>query len=79
MPNRNLNSEELKKAHSLLGEIRERIDLLAGGDSDLRFAYRRKLYKELIYDERGKPMSRRKIKIQNTTSSTANALIANWK
>ena len=64
MPNRNLSADELKKAHLLLSEIREKIDVLAAGDSDLHFAYRRKIYKELTYDERGKPMSRRKIKIQ---------------
>ena len=28
------------------------------------FAYRRKLFKELTYDERGKPMARRKLKDQ---------------
>jgi hypothetical protein len=64
MTNRNLNDEELKSAHTLLDEIRRKIDMLAGNDSDLRFAYRRKIYKELIYDERLKPMARRKIKIQ---------------
>ena len=64
MANRNLNAGELGKAHLLLVEIRGRLELLAGGNSDLLFAYRRKIYKELIYLERGKPMMRRKIKIQ---------------
>lgn len=64
MPNRNLEVEELKRANSLLKEIRTKIDVLADGDVLLRFAYRRKIYKELIYDERGKPAPRRKIKIQ---------------
>jgi hypothetical protein len=64
MPNRNLNAEELKRANSLLNEIRAKIDELADGDALLLFAYRRKIYKELIYLERGKPMARRKIKIQ---------------
>jgi hypothetical protein len=64
MSNRNLDAEELKQANRLLTEIRQRIDALAGGDLLLRFAYRRKVYKELIYDEREKPGVRRKIKIQ---------------
>lgn len=64
MPNRNLDIEELKLANVLLNEIRERIEQLAGDDPPLRFAYRRKIYKELIYDEREKPSTRRKIKIQ---------------
>jgi hypothetical protein len=64
MPNRNLDAEEMKKANSLPSEIRTRIDELADGDALLLFAYRRKIYKELIYLERGKPMARRKVKIQ---------------
>lgn len=64
MANRNLNSEELKLAHLLLDEIRVKLDALAASDPNLLFAYRRKIYKELIYLERGKPMTRRKIKIQ---------------
>jgi hypothetical protein len=47
--NRNLSSEELKMARSLLDEIREKLDVLAAGDLNLLFAYRRKIYKELIY------------------------------
>jgi ribosomal protein L44E len=35
---------------------------LAGGDSALHFAYRRKLAKELGYDERSKPNVRNKLK-----------------
>jgi hypothetical protein len=64
MANRNLDTEELRLAHSLLNEIREKLDALAAGNSNLLFAYRRKIYKELIYLERGKPMTRRKIKLQ---------------
>jgi hypothetical protein len=62
--NRNLDAEELKQAHLLLDDIRRRLEILAGDDIHLLFAYRRKIYKELIYLERGKPMARRKIKIQ---------------
>jgi hypothetical protein len=64
MPKRNLDPEELKKANRLLAEIRQRIDDLAGDDAPLRFAFRRKVYKELIYDEREKPSVRRKVKIR---------------
>ncbi len=47
MPNRNLTSDELELARELLKSIRERIEALANGDADLRFAYRRKIAKEL--------------------------------
>lgn len=63
MPNRNLDPDELKRANLLLDEIRTKIDALASGDSLLKFAYRRKIYKELVYDERGKPMARRQLKL----------------
>lgn len=63
MPNRQLTSEELEKLFApLLFEVRERIISLSGGDKDLQWALRRKLFKELTYDERGKPMQRRKLK-----------------
>ncbi|MFZ1940172.1 MAG: hypothetical protein WBA18_02905 [Terracidiphilus sp.] len=64
MANRNLSSGELILAHSLLDEIRGKLSELAAGDPNLLFAYRRKVYKELIYLERGKPMARRKVKLQ---------------
>jgi hypothetical protein len=35
---------------------------LTAGDPHLLFAYRRKIVKELIYDERGKPIARAKMK-----------------
>ena len=62
MRNRNLNSSELKLANTLLAEIRERLNKLAAGDGLLLFAYRRKVVKELGYDERGKPGIRGKLK-----------------
>ena len=37
---------------------------LAGDDAELLFALRRKVYKELTYDERDKPMVRRRLKVQ---------------
>jgi|ERR1041385_1528750 UTP:GlnB (protein PII) uridylyltransferase len=64
MPNRQLTSDELKKARDLLEEIRGKLAALSGDDNELLFAYRRKISKELIYDERGKPMKRRALKDQ---------------
>jgi hypothetical protein len=62
MTNRILTSEELKNANVLLAEIRDRLLTLAGDDSLLLFAYRRKVVKELGYDERSKPGARGKLK-----------------
>jgi ribosomal protein L44E len=64
MANRQLSDEELAHANGLLGEIRKRLDELSEGDEELLFAYRRKIYKELTYDERGKPIQRKKLKDQ---------------
>ncbi len=63
MNHRNLNSEELIRANQLLAEIREKLLALANGDSLLHFAYRRKVVKELGYDERSKPGVRSKLKM----------------
>ncbi|HEY0701294.1 MAG TPA: hypothetical protein VGD60_00865 [Candidatus Acidoferrales bacterium] len=62
MPNRNLTSAELIHAAKLLADVRERLHELADGDPLLLFAYRRKIAKELGYDERGKPGERRNLK-----------------
>jgi hypothetical protein len=62
MPNRNLTPDELKHANQLLVEIRDRLTTLAAGDPLLLFAYRRKIAKELGYDERGKPGVRKLLK-----------------
>lgn len=64
MANRQLNSEELKQANELLAEIRKRLDALAQADRELLFAFRRKVFKELMYDERDKPSARKKLKDQ---------------
>ncbi|WP_456738558.1 hypothetical protein [Bradyrhizobium sp. USDA 4471] len=42
--------------------VRGRLDELSGGDRLLRFAFNRKIAKELLYDERGRPGDRRKLK-----------------
>jgi hypothetical protein len=62
MPNRRLTAEELARAQVLLESVRAQLLALSGGDPDLLFAYRRKVYKELTYDERDKPMVRRQLK-----------------
>jgi hypothetical protein len=62
MPNRNLTKEELTIANALLAELRLKLVALSNGDLTLLFAYRRKLAKELGYDERGKPMQRKMLK-----------------
>jgi len=62
MPNRRLTPEELTEARALLDEIRCKLNDLSRGDRELLFAYRRKIYKELVYDERDKPMIRRALK-----------------
>ena len=62
MANRTLNPGELGKANELLADIRHKLDALSGNDRDLKFAYRRKIAKELLYDERGKPGLRRILK-----------------
>jgi hypothetical protein len=63
LPNKNLSIEELKHANALLLEIRTRLAKLSGGDPLLLFAYRRKISKELGYDERGKPGARKQLKL----------------
>ena len=62
MPNRQLTEDELKKARALLTSVRARLLKLSNGDKNLLFAYRRKIFKELMYDERSKPMVRRHLK-----------------
>ena len=63
MPNRNLTGAELAGLFApLLTNVRSRLLTLAGGDPELHWALRRKLAKELSYDERSKPVQRRALK-----------------
>ena len=62
MPNPRLTAAQLEQARVLLSSIRTSLEQLAGGDAELQFAFRRKVYKELIYDERGNPAHRNRIK-----------------
>jgi ribosomal protein L44E len=61
--NRQLTTEELEQLFAPLAEeVRLRLVELSAGDEKLLWALRRKLFKELAYDERGKPLHRRKLK-----------------
>ncbi|RYZ13049.1 MAG: hypothetical protein EOO70_08835, partial [Myxococcaceae bacterium] len=63
--NRQLSPTELANLFQpLLDDVRGRLRELAGDDDDLHFALRRKLFKELTYDERSKPMQRQALKRQ---------------
>lgn len=62
MANRRLSATELEQANAILELVRAQLDSVSGGEDALRWALRRKLYKELTYDERGKPMHRRRLK-----------------
>ena len=63
MPNRQLTSDELEQlAAPLIAEVRAMLLQRSRGDKDLQWALRRKLAKELIYDERSSPNERRKLK-----------------
>lgn len=62
MPNRRLTETELELVRPFLEEVRAKLRVLSGNDDQLFWALRRKLAKELSYDERGKPMYRRQLK-----------------
>ncbi len=63
MPNRQLTESEMHNLfRPLLDEVRGQLQRLSGGDEALHWALRRKLTKELSYDERGKPRWRRQLK-----------------
>jgi hypothetical protein len=62
MVNPVLNKDQLAKAAALLEKIGNDLAALAGDDPSLLFAYRRKITKELTYQERSSPVARRKLK-----------------
>ncbi len=65
MANRQLTKEELDRLFSpLLEEVRSKLVALSAEDDELLWALRRKLFKELTYDERGKPTHRAKLKAE---------------
>jgi ribosomal protein L44E len=63
VPNRQLTAIELEQLlRPLLGDVRARLEILSSGDKELHWALRRKLAKELGYDERTRPGDRRALK-----------------
>ena len=64
MPNPQLSPDQLKVANGVLSDLRTRIEEICGDDEAHLFALRRKIAKELTYDERGKPMERKALKLR---------------
>jgi len=63
MPNRQLTKDELKQlAYPLLASVRKMLEELSRGDAELLWALRRKITKELSYDERSNPAVRTALK-----------------
>jgi hypothetical protein len=59
MPNRRLTSDELTHLYApLILQIRHSLQTLSSGDEELLWALRRKVAKELVYDERSKTNQR---------------------
>jgi hypothetical protein len=65
MPNRQLTASERAKLFApLIAEVRSRLVELSAGDEELLWALRRKLAKDLAYDERGTPMHRAVLRLR---------------
>lgn len=65
MPNPRLTAEQRDALFSpLLQKTKDELERLAGGDSRVLWALRRKLAKELIYLERSTPAARTKLKLK---------------
>jgi DNA repair exonuclease SbcCD ATPase subunit len=63
MANRNLTPSELEALfRPLMADVRAKLTQLSKGDAELLWALRRKLSKDLTYDERSKPGERAKLK-----------------
>jgi hypothetical protein len=77
MTNPRLTPEQLDIARAYLDEIRQKLDVLSGGDRDLLFAFRRKLFKELMHDERSKLMVRRRLKLLKTKEQDGRCPLCN--
>src|SRR5689334_7172814 len=71
MANRILTKTELQELFvPLIAFVRERLRDLASNDAELFWSLRRKLAKELTYDERSKPSQRRALKIKKRTQQS---------
>jgi hypothetical protein len=64
MANPTLDADQLKLAQKLVDEIRRKLLAVSGEDKNLLFAFRRKVFKTLLYDERRTPAARNKLKRQ---------------
>lgn len=63
MSTRKLTTTELESLfYPMIEDVRAKLKDLSSGDAELLFALRRKLAKELNYDERGKTSVRNKLK-----------------
>lgn len=60
--NRRLTDDELEKAWDVIRRARAEIGELSAGDRSLQIAYLRKIWKELYYIERDRPLARRTLK-----------------
>jgi len=59
---RQLNNQEREIAKEILDRIRELITKATQEDSELAFALRRYICRQLTFDEKGKPAQRKKLK-----------------
>jgi UTP:GlnB (protein PII) uridylyltransferase len=66
MPTPKLNPEQLEKAGLMLTKVRQDLLDLSTGDRFLLFAYCRKIWMKLQYDERGKPVTRKMMKLRTS-------------
>ena len=64
---RRLSESELEVARVLLGTVRNQLEKVADNDTELLFLLRRKVAKELVYDERSKPAIRKRLKTKKRT------------
>ncbi len=62
MPGVRLTPEQADAANSLLMEIQERLERMSGGNVELLFSLRRRIFIRLSYAERGPPAQRKKLK-----------------
>lgn len=62
MANRVLTNDERDRLLPLLDDVRKRLRELSGADDDLHWAFRRRLFNQLQYDERLKPPYRAALK-----------------
>lgn len=76
MTNRRLTQVELSTLFApLLADVREKLLTLSLDDQSLLWALRRKLAKELVYDERSKPMQRKAVKAKKRAEQSGRCAI----